>query len=109
MEVVDGMFEGQSQRGSVRAINRSHPITPPSSCAALGRVVSELVGLLADSLTRDTMRRLRFVVHAATWLHGMLLHGQCCRSHTARTLSCLRGAIVVRCAQGWCQYRGPCR
>ena len=27
------------------------------------------------ALSRDTTRRLWFVVHAASWLHSMLLHG----------------------------------
>ena len=27
-------------------------------------------------LTRDATRRLRFVVHAAGWLHSMVLHGR---------------------------------
>ena len=27
-------------------------------------------------LTRDATRRLRFVVHAADWLHSMVLHGR---------------------------------
>ena len=26
-------------------------------------------------LTRDTMRRIRFIVHAAGWLHSMVIHG----------------------------------
>ena len=51
-------------------------ITPPSKCTALGRVKSELAGLLGKALTRDAMRRLRFVVQAASWLHSMVLHGR---------------------------------
>ena len=46
----------------------------PSRYAALGKIESELVGLLRKAVTRDCMRRLRFVVHAADWLHSMVLH-----------------------------------
>ena len=31
--------------------------------------------LPGKALARDAMRRLRFVVHAAGWLHSMVLHG----------------------------------
>ena len=41
----------------------------------MGRVDLELVGLLGKALTQDVTRRLRFVVHAAGWLHSMVLHG----------------------------------
>ena len=44
----------------------------------LGTVESELVGLPAKALVQDAMRRLQFVVHAASWLHSMVLHGRCC-------------------------------
>ena len=46
---------------------------PQSRCAALGRVESELVGFLRKALTRNTTGKLRFVVHAAGWLHSMVL------------------------------------
>ena len=38
---------------------------------------SQVVGRMCSSgcLTRDAKRRLRFVVHAACWLHSMVLHG----------------------------------
>ena len=29
-------------------------------------------------LARDATRRFRFVVHAAGWLHSMVLHGRLC-------------------------------
>ena len=41
-----------------RWIHWIHPITPPSRCAALGRVESELVGLSGKALTTDATRRL---------------------------------------------------
>ena len=47
-------------------------IIPPSRCAPLCRVESELVGFPGKALTRDSTRRLRFDVH--TWLHSMVLH-----------------------------------
>ena len=49
---------------------------PPSRCAALGWVESELVGLPGMALSLDAMGRLRFVVCAAGWLHSMVLHGR---------------------------------
>ena len=64
-----------------------YPITPPSRNAALGRVVPELVGFPRKALTWDVTRRLRFVVHAAGWLHSMVLNGRTCRGHTMWTLS----------------------
>ena len=54
------------------------PISPPSRCAILGRAEPELVGLLGKALTRDAMRKFRFIVHAAGWLHSMMLHGHLC-------------------------------
>ena len=50
-------------------------MTPPSRCAALGMAESESVGFPGKALARDATRRLRFVVHAAGWLHSMMLHG----------------------------------
>ena len=71
MEVVDGRHVGQSQGGwsyvgtipECEVIHRD-PITPPSRCTAL-----DMVGLLGKALTRDTTRRLRFVVHAAGYYY----------------------------------------
>ena len=40
-------------------------------------VGSELVGLPGKALTWDAMRSLRFVVHAACWLHSMVFY-RCC-------------------------------
>ena len=53
-------------------------MTPPSSCAAMGRVEPELVGLPGKTSTRDATKRLRFVVHAAGWLRSTVLHGSGC-------------------------------
>ena len=53
-----------------------HLITPPSWCAALGRVESKLVGLHGKA--HDATRRLQLVVNASGWLHSMVLHGCCC-------------------------------
>ena len=64
------------------------PITPPSWCAALGIVEPDLVGLQGKALTRHVTRKLQFVVHAADWLHCMVLHG--------RTENDLRSARAVR-------------
>ena len=47
-------------------------------CAAPGRVEPELVGLPGKTLTQDSRRRLRFVVHAAGWLHSMAHNGHRC-------------------------------
>ena len=41
--------------------------------AAMGWVKSELVRFLG--VGTDARKRLRFVVHAAGWLHSMVLHG----------------------------------
>ena len=51
---------------------------PLSMCASLGRVESELVGLPGKALAWNASKRLRFFVHAADWLHCMVLHGRCC-------------------------------
>ena len=45
-----------------------------SRCTALGRVELELVDLPGKALTQDATRRILFVVHAADWLHSMVLH-----------------------------------
>ena len=46
----------------------------------LGRAEPWLVGL-GKVLTWDTMIRVWFVVHAAAWVHSMVLHG--CRDDVA--------------------------
>ena len=54
------------------------PFVPTSRCTALCRVEQELVGLPGKVLTQDAMRRLRFVVHAASWLHSIVVHRCSC-------------------------------
>ena len=49
-----------------------HPITPLSRCAALGRVEPELIGLPEKAITRDTTRRLRFLL----WLPELEMDGK---------------------------------
>ena len=79
MEVVDGMIAGQSQGIGRMSEMPVHflsarwwlPITSPSRKTALGRVESD-PGM---PVARYPMRRLRFVVHAASWLQSMVLHG----------------------------------
>ena len=48
-----------------------------SWCAALGRVEPELVGLPGKALARDSTRWLLFVVHAAGFLHSVVLYILC--------------------------------
>ena len=48
--------------------------TSPSRYASFGRLEPELVSLPGKVLTRDVTRSLRFVVHAAGWVHSMVLH-----------------------------------
>ena len=50
-------------------------ITPPSTCAGLGRVEQGLVGLPGMALAPDATRRPRFDVLAADWLLSVLLQG----------------------------------
>ena len=46
-------------------------IIPPSMCAAMGRVESELICLPGKALTWDASKGLRFVVHAVSAvIHG---------------------------------------
>ena len=52
------------------------PVSPPSGCAAVGKVEPELFGLLGKALILDSTVILRFVVHSACWLHSMVLHGR---------------------------------
>ena len=49
-------------------------ITSPSRWTALGMVEPEVVGLPEKALTLDATRRFRFGVHAAGWLHPIMLH-----------------------------------
>ena len=88
MVVVNGMHAGHSQGvwsrvGRCRSISRVRGdtlMTPDHTDVQMrcGRVKSEIIGLPQNALTRDTTKRLQFVVHAASWLHVMVLHG-----HTA--------------------------
>ena len=48
------------------------PVTPPCTYAALGRVESQLVGLLGKGLTREATCQLQLVFHAVGWLHSMV-------------------------------------
>ena len=54
-----------------------HLITPPIRRAALDVVKPDLFVLPEKSLALDTARRLLFVVHAAGWLHLMVLRRHC--------------------------------
>ena len=82
--MTGGMQAGQSQGGSHVGRCMAHLecdvktlITPPSTCRALGRVESELVGLFVKALSQDATRRLLFIVHTAGWLHSLVLRGHC--------------------------------
>ena len=83
---MDGMHAGQRQGdwSHVRRCQRTFRvkgdtlITPPSKCAALGRVELKLDGLPGKTITRDATRSHQFVVHAAGWLHSIMLHGCWC-------------------------------
>ena len=74
MEVVDDMHAGQSQGGW------SHVGKFRSASRVRGDILMslwvepELVGLPGKALAMDVTRRLRFVVHAAGWLHSMVLY-----------------------------------
>ena len=70
------------------------PMTPDRIafwCAAPGMVEPGFVGFQGKALTRDAMRRLRFVVHAAGWLHSVVIHGRhCCYGQPVMTSFSLR-------------------
>ena len=102
MQEVGNMHVGQSQGdwshvGRCRSISRFRGDTAmtvfqvvrftggPFSRSSLDRVELELVGLLGKVLARDATTRLRLVVHAAGWLHSMVLHG---RAGVVVTTSC---------------------
>ena len=62
-----------------------------------GRVAPKLVGIFVKALTRDATRRFRFVVHAAGWLHSMVLHGgSTAVTVVAQTSYCLRPSYFDR-------------
>ena len=69
----------------------------PSRCAAPGRVESELVRLPGKALIRDTTRRLRFVVHAASWLQYMVLHGRADVVYGGALLHCCDRHPLIVC------------
>ena len=77
---VDGMHAGQSDGGwshvlRCRSTTECKVKTPASRCTTLGRVKLELVGLPGKASSQDTTTRLWVVVHAASCLHCMVLHG----------------------------------
>ena len=85
MAVMDCMHMGKRQgglshvgrcRSIFRMRGRDIPMTPPSRCVALGRIDPELVVFSGKALTLGATKRFRFVVHAAVWLHSMVLHGR---------------------------------
>ena len=81
MEVVD-LIHGQSQGGwshdgrcrNISKVSGDTLMTLPSRCEALGSVEPEFVGLPGKALTLDATRRLRFIVHAAGWLHSTVVY-----------------------------------
>ena len=86
MVVVDDIHTGQIQGGwshvercsTIFSARGDTLLTPLSTYGALGRVELELADLTGMALTRDVTRNLRFVVHAAGWLHTIVLHAHCC-------------------------------
>ena len=54
-------------------------------------VMSAFVGLPGKA----TMRRLRNVVHAASWLHSMVLHGRVCCCLTEDGIAALNTALKI--------------
>ena len=80
--VVDGM-QGDKAKGVCRmsadaAVHTESEVKTliPSlyKCVCLGRVEPESVCLPGKALTWQATRRLRFVIHAVSWLHSMVLH-----------------------------------
>ena len=87
MELVLGMHAGQSQVvGRMSGDAGAFPecvvntlITPARTtiqvrCSGYGR--AGIGRFFWKGLARDATRRLRFVVHAAGWLHSMVIHGR---------------------------------
>ena len=73
-----------ARRSGIRRCKGEHT-TPVTDKTTASLVCSSVygrgcfVGLLENTLTRDTTRRLRFDVHAAGWQLFMVLHGrECC-------------------------------
>ena len=78
MELVFGKYAGQRCQSTFRVRGDKLMIPDRTTIqvrsSGLGRA-----GIGRSSwkgLTRDATRRLRFVVHAAGWLHSMVLHGR---------------------------------
>ena len=87
MEFVFGKHAGQSQvvgrmsgdAGAFPECVGNTLITPDRTTIQVRISWQGRVGIGRSSwkgLTRDATRRLRFVVHAAGWLHSMVLHGR---------------------------------
>ena len=99
--VVNGMHASLGQGGwshvercrSIYRVRGDTLVTPDhtlSRCVALRSGEPELVGLPRKALAQDATRRFRLVVHAAGWLHSMVLHGCCCRGTVIiKVLPCL--------------------
>ena len=77
-----GSMSPARRRSNRRCASRfTTPVTEKTAVLQMrssghGRV--RFVGHSGKALTRDGMRRLRFDVHAAGWLHSIVLHGRCC-------------------------------
>ena len=52
----------------------------------MGRVEPKLAGLSGQALTLEAKGRLRFVVHAASWMRSMVLHGRCSSGDSASSV-----------------------
>ena len=87
MELVLGKHAGQSQvvgrmsgdAGAFPECVGNTLITPDSTIIQVRSSGYGRAGIGRSywkGLTRDATRRLRFVVHAAGWLHSMVLHGR---------------------------------
>ena len=78
MEVVDGEHAGTCQ-GTSR-VQGDALMIPDHTAFKVHRSLLCRVGIGRSSgkaLARTKTRRLRFVFHAAGWLHSMVLHGRC--------------------------------
>ena len=120
MEVLVGRNAGQSLEGDAGVFLQCEVrtlVTPPSLCTALVRVERVLVDLPGKGLARDATKRLWFVVHAAGWLHSMVLHeriGSCCIvSHSGGRRSSSNsdgdGNVSSCCGDGSCCIGIGCR
>ena len=109
MELVLGRHAGQSQvvarmsgdAGAFPECVGNTLITPDRTTIQVRSSGYGRAGIGRSSwkcLTRDATRRLRFVVHAAGWLHSMVLHGRCnyCCVMLAPRVSTSGGSILGR-------------